>query len=642
MVDKCPIRYTSNNTVIDLCKNQLRPCSGVESNFTFKNMFCAQCNYEHDCVPWTLDVDCKVPYKSEGMFQSISEIKSVINEYGCVIQYRFHRWSTGGTCRDIDNLRQVRIDKCNVTGLWQMYDADLEWACENFNTPYKMFKNVFCYICNPSQANSQTVRQIDKCSIFENGSNSPSALIKEACKVFPTIKRLWPFKNRYCYACSDGQSLLINSKTDLFSLLDISENNDQITLQTELKFSLVFDTPKELERFVQDNLKEAFRYMYTESHKKSFYTTSSIENMINTYVSVCGAQNVCRHKVIDGQSGYTYGHPPCGECACNTTCAENENCCPDIIISKQPYSCIESKSILSLGKLADSNSEWHSVPILEKKSYKIVDACLEGDHPLANSCSSYDTNVDLLSNIPVSTAANVMYRNIYCYYCNNNKSDVSLNIQAMCDTYIEHELFTEVAELIRAVKLYCNRISFVPLNSKQCKTYDPVTASYYGGIKYNRVEMHPSTVDSEWVIIRVPGQYANFPAKIVYFSCNQTGYLEERNILMTEICETEAVNLLSLPEYNVGNTVYKNFACFLCNPDLMSSDINPNNVISNCLADNSTVWFEQDDNLDNLCRRTEANLRWFPYKNMYCAECNLPPWQRVSEHIKHNVYTSFI
>jgi hypothetical protein len=46
-------------------------------------------------------------------------------------------------------MRNDLIDECNVTGTWSTYDYDIDWACNGFQLPFEIYKNVFCFICNP-------------------------------------------------------------------------------------------------------------------------------------------------------------------------------------------------------------------------------------------------------------------------------------------------------------------------------------------------------------------------------------------------------------------------------------------------------------------------------------------------------------
>ena len=63
-----------------------------------------------------------------------------------------------------------KLGRCNVTGLWSEYDPDIEWACEHLNLAYKWrYKNVFCYICNPSLVSTSSELLYDRCNVTGKG-----------------------------------------------------------------------------------------------------------------------------------------------------------------------------------------------------------------------------------------------------------------------------------------------------------------------------------------------------------------------------------------------------------------------------------------------------------------------------------------
>ncbi|XP_045164215.2 uncharacterized protein LOC123528518 [Mercenaria mercenaria] len=629
MVGKCLNNYTGNNSVIELCEMKVRPCTSRESGLIYKNKYCAQCNAETDCVNWKLNVGCQV-YKSPFReFVSLADMKAALDQSHCVIQYqRPVGTDVGFSCGWPDSFKEVRINRCNVTGLWRQFDGDINWACENFIVPYKEFKNVFCYICNPSHGNSQNMSLIDNCEMHEN-------TISLACKTFPASDRLKPFKNIYCYACSYGHKYLKSSWTKVAYLREISETNDHVNLSTQVNLSLVFpyeSNVNDVNKFVHETLQDTFEFvdMNRKPHRetKINYNISSIDKIIDHYISVCGKGTLCMY---DGNTDKVYGNPVCGHCKCENDCAENETCCLDIILSKEPFSCLQTEKFPILRKNDTeirNRYDWFA----GHKTYMVIDTCLNETHQLSYNCSSLKGTSDFFADIPISTNGFVAYRNIYCYACNNNYvKDITLEFQAYCGTYIEHELFTDLSQLLKAIKLYCHTVSFVPVKGKVCaREYDALKAGLIVGEKYERMKEHPSNFEFRKIQYVSVYPWELFePVKDVYSSCNMSGFLKESDILVNDICENESVTLLSLPEYRIENKVYKNFACFLCNPDFHLHDMDSSKVISDCRLDSSVKLYEKDDNLEELCTTSQRYDIWFPYKNMYCAECNLPPWQIV-------------
>lgn len=644
-VGTCLAEWKDNNTLIKMCESEVRPCTSGESGLVYKNQYCAKCNADDNCVDWSLDVDCAYDEFTNENFKSYAEIKAALDKHECKIQYKptIDTDFSMGVCHVRDYLNKVQIDRCNVTGLWRQYDADIDWACNNFIIPYKVFKNIFCYICNPSHGNVRTESLIDNCHASENNTNLFN--ISSACKVFPVSDRLQPFKNIYCYVCSQGQNLLKSSPTNVSALGDISEINDRASLKTNVYVSLVFPYENkvyEAERFVRESMNGALKYVNKNPtvEEKNSYNVSNIDDIINMFVTVCGNGPLCSNDKKDNES-FFYGNPVCRHCSCQHSCAENEMCCLDTTLLKQPYTCLNAKTFPILQKHnADGLGIYYETE-QENISFKLIDKCLNESHELSVKCSSSANAIDFIADVPIGSYGKISYRNIYCYKCNNEMmKPIVLDFQAYCRTFIEYDLFTNLTLFLNTLMSQCQTISFLPLKSKTCvQRYDDLKASYIGGEHFQRVEQHPSTFDkvvTKWE--NVLAGDINDSVKDVFSSCNITGYLKESSFVAKSVCESNSLTILSLPEYRFDNKVYKNFACFLCNPEFNALNISSESVISDCRVNSSEVWYIENTILTELCQKTPQNDRWFPFKNMYCAECNSPPWQLVSILFFYKLY----
>ena len=168
LVTKCARGYT--NTAIK--ENCLKPYSEfdfvndipgylpVTDNMTlvsYQNMYCALCNHVSisDLIFWEAGVECNeyLMLDKGKIIQSLSHIENFIkNDSRC------------NTIFEIPHDLQYRqpfirrcepyIDECNVTGLWQEYDAELELLCMSYFSNYGDYKNVHCYLCNGFDASS--------------------------------------------------------------------------------------------------------------------------------------------------------------------------------------------------------------------------------------------------------------------------------------------------------------------------------------------------------------------------------------------------------------------------------------------------------------------------------------------------------
>ncbi|XP_045209056.2 uncharacterized protein LOC123560970 [Mercenaria mercenaria] len=645
MVTTCLRNFNENQTVVDMCETEFYPCTSTVTGIYYSNMFCALCNNDKSCDPWQTDVKC--PYSIlETQLQFVSSFgelkKRALNQSECVISFNPNVGFVNSIsyCDRKENNKQL-ISTCNTTGLWQENDVDILWACENFLSPYRKFKNVFCYICNPSVTAEQNVAIIDTCG----PSNELSGhAIQHACKNFPVSKRLKPFKNIYCYACRkiSNQSIF---KENIRTVTVLSGNQTYETVNSRITVSVLSsgkDLLKNNEWYLHGLLWDDFAIVHSSvRHHKSNENTVQNREKLKRYTDVCGTgegvlcywntslRDQSNELVKTPLSGlYRLPNPVCDKCSCNNTCAEDMKCCWDLVLTKKPYSCVGrdyfpsfQKKKLSPGHSGMTNDIQN---IRTAESYTLIDACLGAGSAveLEMNCSTA-TGAPFL-HIPVTTKDKMIaYRNIYCYLCNNNNSNVTLNIEIHCNNFVEPALYTNMTLLLDIIRTHCTKIAFVPAYSSNCKgaEYNAEKSASLEGIGYERKE---SSIDVVFESVAVSEKEYPCSKRKVFEHCNETGLWLVGDVITKEICESVSVETMFLSEYRVYKKVYKNFACFLCNPDQLS-DENDTQLVSECKGNNTDIWTEQRK-LEDLCHSSSLQPRWHPYKNMYCAECNLPKW----------------
>ena len=146
MIDKC--LDGRDCTEMDAAAwGPLYPVYDFVSHKIFYNAQCASCNGVNVVTDWEINLEC-------------NEF-SVTNEH----MRRALRGKTTNACmvkftppRTMDYQRNKclggLIDRCNVTGSWNQYNAALEEACYRWNSPIMRrignmrFANVFCMLCN--------------------------------------------------------------------------------------------------------------------------------------------------------------------------------------------------------------------------------------------------------------------------------------------------------------------------------------------------------------------------------------------------------------------------------------------------------------------------------------------------------------
>ncbi|KAK3108139.1 hypothetical protein FSP39_001862 [Pinctada imbricata] len=211
MVDSCPVG--SSKELKEKCsslndtKSRLKhyPVTGNELPLTFYNIFCAKCNNVLNFTSWSLDINCSL-FADFNYLTTLDEVVDLAIERRCIFQAYKKDDEFGESkeenCFDIDGSQTI-ITKCNQTSEWIVYDGNIAYACESFfKGNYRFFKNVFCYMCNPSGHEFMT-NTIATCNVTGEWLIQDSGL-QQACTDLPMSFSTAPFKNIFCYLCNRG------------------------------------------------------------------------------------------------------------------------------------------------------------------------------------------------------------------------------------------------------------------------------------------------------------------------------------------------------------------------------------------------------------------------------------------------------
>lgn len=141
----CVKEYSEFDFVADIPK--YLPVADTNTMRSYKNIFCALCNHipQANLSFWKVEVECGnyiKPNQTETI-QTLSDIEDFITwEDRCNVVFRHpYRQPHIGRCTPY-------IDKCNVTGLWEEYNAEMESLCVSYISRYGEYKNIHCYLCN--------------------------------------------------------------------------------------------------------------------------------------------------------------------------------------------------------------------------------------------------------------------------------------------------------------------------------------------------------------------------------------------------------------------------------------------------------------------------------------------------------------
>ena len=195
--DDATILCSANYTADPATLFSLPPVTSLSTKLTYRNRFCAQCHNDTDIQPWSPIINCYNQTVDLNFLNSYDEIFTKADTNNCSIMYHeLNDKSTKITCDS-----PVRtIGKCNITGTWQQYDADIEMACSlNMMSIGYTHRNIFCQMCNPPEKMATDYKLITEKAWYTMAEGNP---MLDACFQYDEIPMLHPYKNAFCYFLS--------------------------------------------------------------------------------------------------------------------------------------------------------------------------------------------------------------------------------------------------------------------------------------------------------------------------------------------------------------------------------------------------------------------------------------------------------
>ena len=157
------------------------------------------------------------------------------------------------------NTENADINKCNLTGTWRSFDADILEACEQSekyrfpilydNALNVSYKNKFCKICNPH------LLPIQEDAFSECASEWPSeSSTSVACKRLPNVHVCSRFKNVACEICNGFSGCNISYSEEMTTGRQRSNSMTEIVYTYRSMFAIsAFDSKQTLTQGNHDN-----------------------------------------------------------------------------------------------------------------------------------------------------------------------------------------------------------------------------------------------------------------------------------------------------------------------------------------------------------------------------------------------------
>lgn len=345
------------------------PVTSMKTGISYASKTCAGCHGENQTVPWSFDVSCPNISIDPSVFSDFSELMSGMQERRCTVNLKPPYKAQ--SCN-----KETVISKCNVTGLWNRRDEDLETACLNYWRPYGAFQNVFCFLCNIDAA------------IREQFSSKQK--VNESFSYEDENGKLCDIKYEKCM-----QGLTLTDADIILSESYESKNGDYIANIDFLTSNLLIQ--------IQEII-----LLRNISNTTSPDKPVDLKSLYMEYLSSGGYQDWCNEdhkleKIYPALRGKR-------TCSCAQDCYLTMSCCPDAAYHHR-WSCI----LPTLGK-TPQNAFIQPVFLISRCPVGYEDKfvkfrCEESD--------DYDT-----LHIPVINVRDKkVYKNSYCFLC-SDKTDV--------------------------------------------------------------------------------------------------------------------------------------------------------------------------------------------------------------------------
>lgn len=536
-------------------KFNLPPVTDPKTNFTFKNKHCAKCHGVNEYIEWELSISCYL-FSDFNFFSSYDEVIEHGMNRSCIMK---HIPPENVYIQNCSLGNNIKYETCNLTKAWRDFDSNLVKMCESpYRLNYHIFKNIFCYMCNPVIRHSNDI--VNYCNytgVWEPRDNT----LERACLMNGQSKRMLPYKNVFCFLCNRN-----NTKSQLLQdvhsgILHIENTNALNIYQFEiLSFQTAFyDTVLKwtLSYYDRPNMTANFTNLLLKAYSldntmKGLCNTSLLPNniysIINSTVDVCS----CEPSLL------FVGYVPC----------------LDVQLT---YPLGYIRNVIYRGK-------WKT----PEEAYLVTNGCWKDKRGIfQDRCNGYAS--DTFSFLPVyDNKTKILYKNLDCFICNSGLKGAQDLLRKQSDLSVPF-----------FIKIICNDMMYIDYY-RMLTFYDIIKSSKTNNCrislrKNEDVKGHPVIENVNWLIQK----------------CNITGQWKSYDRNVEYACE----NLYTFNVYSDfrSGKEFKNIFCAMCN---FPNDDDA--IIDTC---NDTSAYFNDLRKDG-CKLFPSSYKYLPYKNIFCYKCN--------------------
>lgn len=424
MVPACRDKDSCTDNSLEVRLKEV-PVSSMATSYSYETKALAE-KYENGAtlLEWGIEFACNSSMDFNFISKYSRLLESVQRE-NCSMRYSPSDMMKVHECSTTDNT----ISRCNRTGLWVKYDPGIDWACSNYYQHSGLFENIFCRLCNPSNAlvgNDESLISVcNNTGLWQSFDKE----VEDGCLSSSRSHVSYPFKNIFCWICNTG------SKT-----MPYKEMNGYIS-----------ETIEEYGYRYQFNM-TGFSEEYASKLKQIAITKTSGLNYPNMIWRdgqwINKSSLVVQYQAVTGKS--TCDKTIVTGCVCDSSCFEDgsKECCIDFLL--------------------DFNMDFpgfkHSQTISNQSSLAISSCSIK--NTFTDEC--FNPSDDFLGIFPVTDLSkNLHYRNIYCYLCNTNNipdlnSVLPWNMTIKSPELLDIQFYTSIMDVLNVVSRKEHEIILTP------------------------------------------------------------------------------------------------------------------------------------------------------------------------------------
>lgn len=567
MISHCPV--SSDNITKTKCemstsllqKFQNIPVYSRTSGLTYRNIHCSVCHNEStgDIRHWKIEIEC-AEFADFNFLSSYSEVFDYAEEKKCDIFYSSEDIYGLHINTCADNSDGI-ISKCNVSGTWKKYDADLDYACQIYENRFNFFKNVFCQLCNPPNdlATDDVISKCNATGLWEDSNTD----LEKAClnNIYSPLTA--PFKNIYCYLCNSNdrnKTTNMHFKELVYTIEEEMKNQTEFVLKLkslELNLASIIESGT---KYLKDTNPETLATKNPNRIQEKDFFNLNKTSILLQYFAFSGSPVFCHNYSFSSRLS---------DCNCNDSCFFQSGCCID--------KYFQNSTTCTDPQYSD-----------QKNRYLVFDTCTKSTSMQFETLCSMSDITKFFTFLPVEIQIDKSYthfKNIYCALGSDgfNHSDLLItksmsmwDLSIRCNVYVLPLFFLSFEDYFRFLQENGCSVKYNPSEYVICEDredkYCNVSGNWVHGdqdIKFacENVNMPRNLYKSKNVFCAMCNPEQSH--KVEYSECNTTG-------LWGKYDKDTEDNCLSMPsiEYLAP---YKNKFCEICNKERIYETRSQNN-----------------------------------------------------------------